>query len=135
MKGNSVSNIFFFKSRTRIVHALIRRVFKICILNQSSSLQNFTRYDRQTPSLIVNCCELINGIFSLFRQIKDKVYEAYVKEKEEAKKDYQEAVDRGETAGHVELRYLLIPFHTKLLCTKQTPILVFYDVCFKEKNS
>lgn len=36
-------------------------------------------------------------------QIKDKVYEAYVKEKEEAKKDYQEAVDRGETAGHVEL--------------------------------
>jgi uncharacterized protein YegL len=35
--------------------------------------------------------------------IKDKVYAAYVKEKEEAKKDYQEAVDRGETAGHVEL--------------------------------
>jgi hypothetical protein len=39
-----------------------------------------------------------------FRVIKDKVYEAYVKEKEEAKKDYQEAVRRGETAGHVEQR-------------------------------
>jgi len=32
------------------------------------------------------------------------VYEAYVKEKEEAKKDYQEAVNRGETAGHIEMR-------------------------------
>ncbi|XP_065201331.1 inter-alpha-trypsin inhibitor heavy chain H3-like isoform X3 [Planococcus citri] len=42
-------------------------------------------------------------ISGFLMQIKDKVYEAYVKEKEEAKKDYQEAVDRGETAGHVEL--------------------------------
>lgn len=44
--------------------------------------------------------------FSVYRIIKDKVYEAYVKEKEQAKRDYQEAVDRGETAGHVELRYV-----------------------------
>lgn len=43
-------------------------------------------------------------LLASFRVIKDKVYAAYVKEKEEAKKDYQEAVDRGETAGHVELR-------------------------------
>ncbi|KAK7598257.1 hypothetical protein V9T40_006492 [Parthenolecanium corni] len=35
--------------------------------------------------------------------IKDKVYEAYVKEKEEAKKDYQEAVDHGFTAGLVSM--------------------------------
>ncbi|XKL64670.1 hypothetical protein PGB90_004756 [Kerria lacca] len=35
--------------------------------------------------------------------IKDKVYEAYVKEKEEAKKHYQEAVDQGNTAGLVAL--------------------------------
>ena len=39
-----------------------------------------------------------------FRIIKDKVYEAHVKEKEQAKMVYQAAVRRGETAGHVEMR-------------------------------
>lgn len=51
----------------------------------------------------VSTIELI--AISFYRIIKDKVYEAYVKEKEAAKKDYQEAVDRGESAGHIELRY------------------------------
>lgn len=45
-----------------------------------------------------------NDITDCFRVIKDKVYEAYVKEKEEAKKDYQEAVDQGFTAGLVSLK-------------------------------
>lgn len=41
----------------------------------------------------------------LFREIDGKSYEAYVKEKEEAKKVYNEAQSQGQSAGLVEKRY------------------------------
>ncbi|XP_063902781.1 inter-alpha-trypsin inhibitor heavy chain H4-like isoform X2 [Zophobas morio] len=45
-----------------------------------------------------------NAFISEFEmEIKGKVYKAYVKEKEEAKKIYQQAVSSGQSAGHVEL--------------------------------
>jgi len=37
-----------------------------------------------------------------FREIDEKVYEAYVKEKEEAKEEYMTAIKAGQTAAHVE---------------------------------
>lgn len=45
-----------------------------------------------------------NNIFYLFlhREIKGKVYNAYVKEKEEAKKTYDDAVSEGRGAAHIE---------------------------------
>jgi len=42
-------------------------------------------------------------ISQFLMEIKDKVYKAYVKEKEEAKAIYQEAVQSGHFAGHVAL--------------------------------
>ncbi|XP_054274031.1 inter-alpha-trypsin inhibitor heavy chain H3-like isoform X2 [Macrosteles quadrilineatus] len=42
-------------------------------------------------------------ISEFLMEIKDKVYKAYVKEKEEAKAIYQEAVNAGHFAGHVAL--------------------------------
>ena len=36
-----------------------------------------------------------------FRVIDGKTIEGVVKEKEEAKKDYEDAKERGESAGHV----------------------------------
>ncbi len=42
--------------------------------------------------------------FPCYRIIKDKVYEAYVKEKEAAKKDFDDAVHRGDTAALVSSR-------------------------------
>lgn len=39
--------------------------------------------------------------------IKGEPYEAYIKEKEEAKKDYDAAVGAGQSAGHI--------FQTKLV--------------------
>ncbi|KAJ3655079.1 hypothetical protein Zmor_014221 [Zophobas morio] len=45
-----------------------------------------------------------NAFISEFEmEIKGKVYKAYVKEKEEAKKIYQQAVSSGQSAAHVEL--------------------------------
>ena len=38
-----------------------------------------------------------------FREADGKVYEAYVKEKEEAKQEYDKAVQQGQTAAHVAL--------------------------------
>lgn len=46
---------------------------------------------------------LINEFISL-RIIKGKVYAAYVKEKEEARRNYEDAVKENKTAGHLELR-------------------------------
>lgn len=37
-----------------------------------------------------------------YREIDEKVYEAYVKEKKEAKEDYMQAINAGQTAAHVE---------------------------------
>lgn len=37
------------------------------------------------------------------REVKGKVYKAYVKEKKEAKADYDQAVQFGQAAGHVAL--------------------------------
>jgi len=41
-------------------------------------------------------------VLSLNREIDGKPYEAYVKEKEEAKKIYNEAQNQGQSAGIVE---------------------------------
>ena len=41
------------------------------------------------------------------REIDGKAYEAYVKEKEEAKKDYIQAQSQGQSAGLVEKRWVL----------------------------
>lgn len=38
-----------------------------------------------------------------FRDVKGKVYKAYVKEKQAAKTDYDQAVQSGQSAGHVAL--------------------------------
>lgn len=42
--------------------------------------------------------------YVFFREIDGKAYEAYVKEKEEAKKDYIQAQSQGQSAGLVEKR-------------------------------
>lgn len=42
-----------------------------------------------------------------FREINEKVYEAYVKEKKEAKEEYIAAVNSGQTAAHVEQKWVL----------------------------
>lgn len=39
------------------------------------------------------------------RQVGDKVYKSFVKEKQKAKHQYQQAVDGGLTAGHLAVRY------------------------------
>lgn len=44
----------------------------------------------------------ISCLFYGFREINEKVYEAYVKEKKEAKEEYIAAVNSGQTAAHVE---------------------------------
>lgn len=41
-------------------------------------------------------------MFHIFREINNKIYEAYVKEKKEAKEEYINAVNSGQTAAHVE---------------------------------
>lgn len=44
------------------------------------------------------------GGISFFREVDGKVYEAYVREKEEAKQEYEQAVISGQAAAHVALR-------------------------------
>lgn len=41
-----------------------------------------------------------------YREIDEKVYEAYVKEKKEAKEDYMQAINAGQTAAHVEQKWV-----------------------------
>lgn len=40
----------------------------------------------------------------IFREIDGKAYEAYVKQKDEAKRVYNQAQSQGQSAGLVELR-------------------------------
>jgi hypothetical protein len=42
--------------------------------------------------------------FPYCREVDGKVYEAYVREKEEAKQEYEQAVASGQTAAHVAVR-------------------------------
>jgi len=44
------------------------------------------------------------GRYFFFREVDGKVYEAYVREKEEAKQEYEQAVTSGQAAAHVALR-------------------------------
>jgi hypothetical protein len=44
------------------------------------------------------------GGISCFREVDGKVYEAYVREKEEAKQEYEQAVTSGQAAAHVALK-------------------------------
>jgi len=43
-------------------------------------------------------------MFSPFRAVDNGTYDAYVREKEAAMKEYTEAVRQGRTAGHVAMR-------------------------------
>ena len=46
-------------------------------------------------------------MYIFFREIDNKKYEAYVKKKEQAEKEYQEALESGETAAHVGVRLVV----------------------------
>ncbi|KAG8295301.1 hypothetical protein J6590_082982 [Homalodisca vitripennis] len=45
------------------------------------------------------------------REVEDEVYKAYVKKKDEAKTEYVEAVQAGQSARHVVLEKVLYHLH------------------------
>lgn len=49
------------------------------------------------------------------REVKGKVYKAYVKEKKEAKADYDQAVQYGQAAGHVALESVAFKYNFHFL--------------------